>query len=591
MQNGQRRVYSFDSFTLDLSLGCLLREGHEVKLRPKSFVALTYLIENSGRLISKDELLHAIWPDSFVTDDSLVKCLKEIRLALSDDTHQLIKTVPRRGYIFSPGVVASRTAIYEEQTEGLKVTIDEEVETAPTTNSIAVLPFQLLDGDDKYLGLGLADALITRFCKLRRIIVRPTGTVIQYANKILDPLVAAKELDVNLLLEGSIQRSGDKIRVSVRLLRVCDGSPLWADKLDEKAADIFNLQDSISEKVAEAVSWKLTREEKDLLIRRYTEVPEAYQLYLKGRYFWNQMTEESLKKAIGYFEQAIASDPQYAMAYAGIADSYIVLGAWATGALAPREAYPKAKVAALKALECDYTLAEAHTSMAAVIKVFDWNWAEAEKGFKRAIELDPSYPTAHQWYAMYLNAMGRLPEAIEEIKRAHGLAPLSHVISRDLSRVFFFAREYESALKQLEQTLEMEPNFVPALFFQGTTFAQLKRFDESVSVLQRAVTLTAGKAYLLAALGHTYAISGERDQAMRIIDELREQAKRRYVSPYNFAIIYAGLGESDQAFTYLERTYEERANWLVFLRGEARLDCLRSDARFADLMRRVGLMQ
>ena len=587
------RLYSFDGFTLNLISGCLLKDGCEVKLRPKSFKLLECLVENRGRLVGKHELIEAVWPDAYVTSNSLVKSVKDIRLALGDDSGRIIRTVARRGYIFAAAVseeeVGTAKSAVEKNREVRILARQGEAGAIQAPISIAILPFLLLDGGDPYLGLSFADALITGFSKLRRIIVRPTGTIIKYGREERDPLAAGKDLGVDLVLEGSIQRSGERMRITARLLHVRDGSPVWADQFHEDLLDIFSVQSSISVRIAEAVTLKLTAEERNVLTRRLTKDPEAYHLYLRGRYFWNQMTEEALKRAVGIFENSIARDQGYAMAYTGIADSYLVLGSWAAGAMPPREAYPKAASAARRALELDPSLAEAHTSMAAVVKVFDWNWAEAEKGFRRAIELDPSYATAHQWYAMYLSAMGRLPEALQEVALAHGLAPLSHIISRDLGRVYVFAGQHREAIQQLEQTLELEPNFVPALFFLGTAFAMEKRYDEALAVLHRAADLSGGKPHLLAALGHTYAVCGQIDAAMRILDRLREQGEQRYVSPYNLAVIYAGLGEVDTAFGYLEKTYEERSNWLVFLRGEPRLNCLRQDPRFGDILRKVGL--
>jgi DNA-binding winged helix-turn-helix (wHTH) protein/tetratricopeptide (TPR) repeat protein len=588
-------LYSFNGFLLDLTSGCLVKEGHELKLRPKSFRLLEYLVNNRGRLVRKDELIRALWPDSFVTENSLVKCVNDVRVALGDNSNQIIKTVARRGYIFIGKVInggsTATGSISAEQTKSIRtVFCPEEIRETCALPTLAVLPFLSLDGGEEYFGLAIADALITRFSKLRRIIVRPMGAVMKYSRLAQDPLIAGRELAVDLVLEGSIQRAADKLRVTARLISVRDRSPVWAEQLHEKLSDIFKVQDSISIQIAEAVIINLTEKERTLLTRRHTKAPKAYDAYLKGRYFWNQMSEESLRKAIELFEQAIACDPGYAMAYAGVADCYLVLGSWAVGAMRPSDAYPKAKSAALRALQLEPMLAEAHTSMAAVIKVFDWNWEEAERGFKRAIEIDPSYPTAHQWYAMYLSAMGRLYEATEEIHLAHGLAPLSHAISKDLARVYFFARQYQDAIKHLEQTLELEPHFVPALFFLGIAYGIEKRYEESQSILRKAVSVSGGKAHLVAALGHTLAACGQTDAALSILGELRDQSARRYVSPYNFAIIHAGLGHSDLAFTYLEKTYEERSNWLVFLRGEPRLDCLRPDPRFQDLMRRVGLL-
>ncbi|MDQ3173897.1 MAG: tetratricopeptide repeat protein, partial [Acidobacteriota bacterium] len=459
----------------------------------------------------------------------------------------------------------------------------------PSVRSIAVLPFKPLveASRSEILEMGMADSLIMRLSNLGHLTVRPLTAVRRYTDLDQDAVKAGQELRVEAVLEGNIQRLGDRIRVRVSLVSIADAQPLWAEQFDEKFTDILAVQDSISERVAGALLVKLTGEERDLLKKRYTDNTEAYQLYLKGRYFWNKRTEESLNQAIDYFNQAIDIDPNYALAYAGMAVSYDLLRAF--GSLPPMEAMPKTKAAAIKALEIDDTLAEAHTALARIKLNYDWDSSGAERDFKRAIELNPNYPTGHHWYAWYLAAMERHTEAIAEMKRAQELDPLSLVINTDVGWIFYYARQYDQAIAELQKTLEMDPDFVRAHLRLGLSYLQKSMNKEAIETLQKATDISEGSTEIVAFLGYAYAISGNKSEAQKILNDLQEGSRRRYVSPYYIAVIYTGLGEKEQAFKWLEKAYEERSGRLVYLEVEPMFDSLRADPRFTDLLRRVGL--
>lgn len=459
-----------------------------------------------------------------------------------------------------------------------------EVARTPAPASIAVLPFRLLNNEasDEYLGSGMADALITKLSNIRQITVRPTSAVIKYAgSNNRDPLAAGRELGVDSVLEGTIQRAGDRVRVTVQLISVRESKPLWAHSFDERFTDIFTVQDSISAQVAEALTLKLTGEEQKMLAKRYTDNVEAYQSYLRGRYFLNKRNEEGLRKGIGYFTEAIEKEPAYALAYAGLADAYSVLGFYQFGTLAPEESFQRAKAAALKALELDETLAEAHASLALARMDVDHDEAGAEREYRRAIELNPNYATAHHWYSDFLAMTDRQPEAMTEIKRALELDPLSLVINATLGERLFYARQYREAEGQLRKTLEMDETFGPAHYIMGLTYEQLGMYEESIAELNRARELSGGSPWMVAALGHSLAMAGRRSEAQRVLVELKELAARRHVSPYDIATIYTGLGEKTQAFEWLQKLYKPQASRL--LKADPRMDSLRQDPRFQEL--------
>lgn len=463
-------------------------------------------------------------------------------------------------------------------------------ETSTAPKAIAVLPFKTLHGEDQsdeYLGMGMADALITKLSNIRRIIVRPTSSIIKYFEGGRSAVTAGFELDVDFVLDGRIQRTEGRVRVTVQLVRVHDGAPLWAEKFDEKFTDIFTVEDSISEQVAQALMPRLTGEEIELLHKRETDNADAYQCYLKGRYFWNKFTDEGFARALELFKEAIRLDPNYALAYVGLAD-YLN---WAAifGIGAPRDYFPQAKAAALKALELDSTLEEAHAALAFTILCYDWDAKAAESRFKMALDQNPNYAPAHQWYSNLLTVQGRFEEAIAEIKRAQELNPLSLMDRSITGWTYYHARNYEFAVHELELVLELDRNFGNSVMMLGTTLERLGEYDRAISTLRRALELMDGSIVPLWMLGYTLAVSGRKTEALEIITRLKRLAEQIYVSPYAVAVIYAGLDDKDAAFEWLEKAYRSRDEWLIWLGTEPKLDSLRSDPRYTSLLRRVGI--
>jgi serine/threonine-protein kinase len=454
--------------------------------------------------------------------------------------------------------------------------------------SIAVLPFKPIgtEGRDETLELGMADTLIARLSNIRDIDVRPISAVHKYTGLEQDAVAAGREQKVDAVLDGHIQKAGEKVRVTVRLLRVEDGASLWADKFDAAMTDIFAVQDSISERVAAELAVTLAGSERERLTKHHTENPEAYQLYLKGRYHLNRLTDEGFLKGRDYFQQAIDLDPNYAAAYAGLANAYQTLSGY--NALAPNDGFPKAKAAATQALRLDEGLAEAHTTLGAVKLLYEWDWPGAEREYRRAVEINQSYSDAHLMFGLYLSAMGRFDEAHAEARRAQQLDPLSLAKIVGIGDVYYQQRQYDRAIEQYGRALEMDPNSGIGHWALGNAYVQKGNYGEAITQYKKAITLSGDSPDELASLGYVYALSGKRREAQSVIEELKERSKRRYISPTIIAFIYAGLGEKDEAFAWLEKAYAGRDFILVFLTVDPTFDPLRSDPRFAELVRRVG---
>jgi TolB-like protein/Tfp pilus assembly protein PilF len=444
-----------------------------------------------------------------------------------------------------------------------------------------VLPFRSLNADkkDDFMGLGMADTLITRLSNIREIVVRPTSAVRRYSTPDQDPVAAGREQMVEAVLEGTMQLSGNRLWVRAQLVNVSDRKTLWGFQCDAYCNDIFEAQDAISQKVAEALKLKLSGDEKIQLSKRATENLEAYQQYSKGRYFWERRTFESLQKAIGYFEQAIKLDQNYALAYTGLADCYVVL--WGRGYYPFSKAGGKIRAAAARALEIDDKMGEAHTDMAAYYGL-EYNFRECEREHERAIALSPNYPTAHMWYGHLLEALGRHEAALAQRTRAQELDPLGLTAALSVGGVLGRMGHYEKAAEQYRKTLELSPDFEPAHESLGYFYLQLGKYSEAIEHYERT--------HARGALGFTYAVAGKRAEAQRILAELMDESKRQYVSAINMALIHIGLGDKDQAFAWLERAYIEHSQMLLFLRQDhAFYSSLESDPRYEDLLRRIGL--
>jgi serine/threonine-protein kinase len=640
MPEETRTIYSFDVFIVDLNRRVLLRDGQPVQLTSKAFDLLLALVESQGRELGKEELMQRVWANQIVEDANLTVTMANLRKALGEKAsdHRFIVTIPGRGYRFVAELAnrdLRREFIVESKTEGL-ITVEEDVigdepqtkligaqhshftrvlwlgaialfvvlaisvagyftwfrratVASPQIKSIAVLPFKplLADSRDESLELGMADTLIARLSNIREINVRPISSVRKYSALEQDPIAAGREQRVDAVLDGQIQKAGEKVRVTVRLLRIADGAPLWSSQFDEKMTDIFSVQDSISERVTSALALTLTNEEKSGIAKRYTTDTEAYELYLKGRYQLNRLTDDGFFKGRAFFQQAIDKDPKYAVAYAGLADAYDRLGGF--DALAPKEAFPQAREAAQRALQLDASLAEAHTALATVNFAYDWDFSVAAREFQRAIEINPGYSDAHQMNSYYLAAIGRFDDALAEIKRALELDPVSLEKTTGIGEILYQQRHYDEAIQQYRKALEMDSNSGFTHWALGRPLLAQGKFNEAIAEFQKAIPLSGDSPDEPAELARAYALAGRRDQALKIIGELNKLSERKYVSPTSIAAIYGALGDKNQAFVLLNKAFDERDSLLIMLKVEPMLDPLRSDPRFADLTRRIGL--
>jgi DNA-binding winged helix-turn-helix (wHTH) protein/Tfp pilus assembly protein PilF len=578
--------YEFGPFRVDAQRRLLRRDDEAMSLAPKVFDTLLVLVRSGGRVLKKSELLDAIWPDTFVEESNLAQHIFLLRKILGEgkNEHRYIVTVPGAGYRFVAQVKASGAP---DPSGPRAAGRDADADSWPPA-SLAVLPFKAIAAaeGDEHLGVGIADALIMKLSGLRLVRVRPTSAVLKYAGTNQDTLLAGRELGVDALLDGYYQRHGDQVRVSVQLVRVRDGMTLWAAKSDEGFTDFFRIQDSVSEQVVRKLELELSGAEQRQLRKNHTDDPEAFRAYLKGRYFWNRRTPEGLRKGLEYAHRAVALDPTYAAAYVGIADTYNLLGAQHS-VMPPRDAFPKARAAALRALEIDPDMAEAYASLAFVAYCFDRDWAAAEKHFRRAIELKPDYATAHHWYGEFLSAAGRFEESVASLSRALALDPLSPAVGADLGATFYYARDYARAEEELRKALEVDPGFVRAHLILGAVQEQKGEHADALASLRRASELSSGDAVILSSLAHACAVAGRTREARAILKEVRASAERRYVPPFSVALIHAGLGEREEAYRQLEKSFELRDVDLLRLGVNPRFDALRDDAEFKELLRRV----
>jgi len=455
--------------------------------------------------------------------------------------------------------------------------------------SIAVLPLRNLSGDpeQEYFAEGMTEALITELSKIRalRVISRTSAMRYKKTEKSLPEI--ARHLKVDAVVEGSAQLEGDEVRITAQLIEAGSDQHLWADSYDRDLRNILVLQSEVAQAIARQIKITVTAEDKMRLSGAHPVNSRAHEAYLKGRYFINKFREEAVRTGISHFEQAIEIDSKYAPAYAGLAESYDILNS--AGWMSPAEGWPRVKEEATRALELDEALAEAHTLLADVRFLYDWDWEGAEREFKRALELNPGQAISHQYYGLYLSAMARHREALAEIRRAQELDPLSLSISQTVGVLLRFAREYDLSIKQLKETVELDPNFAWAHWSLGEAYLQNSMFEEAIASLQKGLILSGDSLIIKVDLARGYALAGKNDEARNILDDLLKQFKEKYVSPYNLATIYASLGSKDKAFNYLEMAFEERSNNLAYLKVDPKLDNLRGDLRFSDLLKKMGL--
>jgi TolB-like protein/DNA-binding winged helix-turn-helix (wHTH) protein len=627
-----RRILCFGSFEVDIASGELRRQGLKIRLQDQPFRLLVLLLDHAGDVVAREKVRETLWPaDTYVDfDHSLNTAVRKLREALGDsaETPRYIETIARRGYRFiapvtplptpaaqaadaavdsvlpSPAVrppasarrllilaivavvCAAIIAYWVGRRPGLKARTGRRL-------TLAVLPFDNLSGDadQEYLSDGLTEELITQFGRLEpdRLRVLARSSTWKYKRADRDIGRVRRDLGADYVLEGSVRRAGERVRITAQLVQVDDQSQVWAEIYERDLRDVLIVQSEVAEAVARAIAVTLTPDAKARLARARPIHSEAYQEYLRGRFFLNRRTEAALKQALGSFQKAIAADAAYAPAYSGLADSYSSLGASSiVGGLPPRQAMPEARAAALKALQIDGTRAEAHTSLAMVHLLYDWDLAASDKEFQRAIELDPNYTTAHHLYSHCLLPLGRTEASLAESKRALELEPLELLVGIHLGWHYYYARQYDQAIEQFRKTLELDPAFPQARRYAAWAYSQKGMHPEAIAALRAALDSREQAPEIQGELGYALAVAGRRAEALAMLEGLRSLSATRYVSAYSVALVHAGLGDRDQALAWLDKAYTERSDYMPYLGLEPMLDSLRSDPRFAALVGRVG---
>ena len=630
----------FGVFELDLRSGELRKHGLRVRLQEQPFRLLEMLLERPGEVVTREELQKRLWPaDTFVDfDHGLNKAINKIREALGDsaESPRFVETVSRRGYRFlaevkdsevparnlelgaqprppavppgipdhpyPPGEVAEIKNPSLSRAWKISVLLLLLVAAVlvirklhswnrpvAAIRSLAVLPFESLSNDasQDYFADGMTDELISDLGQISALRVISRTSVMSYkrARKPLPQI--ARELNVDAVVEGTVLRSGNEVRITAQLIEASADKHLWSQSYEGELRNTLALQNDVARAIADQIRINLNPKEKAALKKVKVVNPEAFESYLKGRYFWNKRTAEGLNVALAYFNQAIGEDPTFAQAYSGLADTYALLGDWQYAVMTPKEALPKAKASAIKALELDSALGEAHNSLAFCLDGFEWDFEAAGREFQRAIELNPNYATAHHWYAWHLGLLGRYDDALAEMRKAENLDPLSLIINSDLAELLLIAHSYDESLRQSRKTLEMDPNFALAHNQLGQAYLQKQMYDPAIAELEKAVQLSAGSPTCEANLARAYAASGSRSGAEKLLSDLKKRSNPSASLASEIAMIYAALGNRDQAMNWLEKGYEERFNPGVLLRPG--FDPVRSDPSFEELARRIGL--
>lgn len=569
MSTQVKHFYEFGSFRLDLEQRFLWHKEQLVPLAPKLSDTLLLLIERRERVVGKEEMMRVLWPDSFVEESNLTQNIFMLRKILGEggpDNDQYIETVKKRGYRFICPVkeiqVESSPSVAPEESEDRDTSTEPEIPSRQenATTSIAVLPMvnETNDSTVEYLLDGITESIINNLSQLPSVRVVARSLVFHYKGKQFDALKIGRELATDLVLVGRVVVLENKLIIRAELVEVSSGWQLWGGHYHTTLSDILTVQDEVATNISTQLRIKLAEEEKKRRLgKHYTENPEAYEGYLKGRYYWNKRSAAGYEKAIEYFEQATKLDPGYALAYSGLADSYVAFDFY--GVLPPWETSPKAKKAAIAALLLNDSLAEAHTSLACVRMMYERDWSNAEKEFRRAIELDPNYAQARNWYSHFLMAMGRIEESLAETERALKLDPLDDSINHYLGWHYLHARQFDRAIGQLEKTLAESPEFFLARVTLGMAYEHTGELDKAIAEFHKAYELEKNNV-VLGFLGHAYAMAGNREAAQKILKELEELSRRVYVPAYNIALIYSALGETDNAFEWFEKAYAAQMN-------------------------------
>jgi len=580
-------AYEFNGFRLERAQGRLLFNGQPVPLKPKILDLLLFLVQMHGQLVVKDDLMKEIWPDTIVEENNITVSMSVLRKALGEDRikPRFIETVPRRGYRF----IAEVTEIFQDQTAVTNAgPID--LQTAPQEepiDSLAVLPMESGGGDQnvEYLSEGITESIINMLSRIPKLRVLACSTVFRFKGKTIDPQEVGVLLNVKAVMMIRVMRLDEKLIIRSELVRVSDGSQLWGEQYGRGPSDILAIQDEIAKAITGSLKFKLNPRDQIRLTKQPTDNIEAYNLYLRGRYFWNKYDKEWVLKAIEAFKQAIQIDSTYALAYCGMADSYFRLS---NLHFPPREVLPKAKEAALRAVEIDENLAEAHSSLGLVNVYYDHDWIGAESEFRKAIKLNPDLVSSHQRYGSYLTFMGRFEESIRHYETALDLDPFSLQINMNLATTYFLRGEYERSINHLAKTIELEPNYMPTHFLLGCAYIQQNRLTEAIAEFQFIYKLNEEAWMALGFMGYAHALADQRAEAETLLNILQEISLRKYVSPYSMLVIHLALGPEERVFELLEQLYEERNDWLVWLRVSPELKSLRNDPRFKNLLRRIG---
>ena len=576
MPEGTSPVYGFGPFVLDVADGSLKRDGVAVPLTPKQFDLLLALVKNAGRLVDKDALLKAVWPDVAVEEGNLTKGVFSLRQLLDrEEGSRYIETIPKRGYRF---VASVATALPAPVTPA-------EAGGAPAESSIAVMPFSDMSAgrDHDFFCEGMSEEIINALGRAPGLRVASYTSSLRFKGKAVDPASIGRELNVAWLLEGSVRKSADMVRISVQLVRASDGFSAWTGRFDRRLDDIFIVQDDIAGMIAQTLTQRVARPLAPL-VTSTTSSTEAYSLYLEGRYLWNKRPGDVVWQAIDRFERAIAMDPKFAPAHAALAAVYGTLGAWESGVLPPADALAQSKAAAARALELDPLLAAGHTAVGYTTLHFDWNADDANMQFDQAIALNPAWVDAHHWQSHALCAAGRFPESLAACRRIVELDPLNPLMHAHVAWHHYIARDFPAALAHAERVLRMEPSFHWGYFFAGWALERLGREADAIAALKDAVRCSAGSPVMLAGLGHAHAVLDDRPEALRIAHELEQLRAGKGLFAYELGVIYAALGEPERAFTWLTRAVQERSGWIAYLRVDPRLDDLHADPRFESLL-------
>ena len=612
----QPQVFEFGPFQVDVGERLLRRGEQIVGLTPKAFDTLVVLLENHGRLVGKDDLMKRLWPSSFVEESNLAQQISALRKALGDDGSQYIETVPKSGYRFRYPVSVltksvSRRFLRADRVgwvilaAGLSLTTywawhwraaQSAAAPAPAKVTLAVLPFENLSGDpdQEYLSDGMTEEMIMQLAQLNparlAVIARTSSMHFKGSKKTVAQI--GQELAADYVLQGSLRREGGRLRISAQLIQVEAQTHVWGQNYERDVRDMLALQDDVARAIASEIRVQLTPP-RLLVSGSASSAPraaEVHQQYLKGRYFWNKRSEAGFVKAIEFFQEAIQIDPGYAPAYAGLADAYALLGSMTNSTLPRLEAMPRARGFAEKALTLDESLAEAHTSLAFVLMHFEHDWAAAEREFQRAIALNPSYVTAHHWYAYCLMAQTRVEEALREIRLAQELDPLSLIVNTDVAELLYCARRYDEAIRQAQKALEMDASFPLAHRALGLAYEQKGMYKESVAELQLQVRYSGRADYALAELARAFVLTGNRNEAEKLLRELQTFNPQNPGTSIGLAFLYAALGDKDQAFFWLEKSARERMG-VILIKVQPYFDTLRSDPRFRAIERRMALSQ